>query len=148
MPLTNGSGSCNFRRWSSKSQQKTNVFKKNFCLLLFKVQYRTYDKRIRIREAQNHVDPVDPDPDSDQKTAEKASSSKAVFRILSVFVADPDHWINDPDQDPTALKGNPQDLKHCSGPVSFWYGSEPTELGNRIWVCIVLLSDTFKSTVR
>jgi hypothetical protein len=29
------------------------------------IQYLLNDRRIRIREAQKHVDPVDPDPDSD-----------------------------------------------------------------------------------
>jgi hypothetical protein len=35
-PLTNGSGSCYFRRLHSRRQQKTN-FLKFFCLLLLKV---------------------------------------------------------------------------------------------------------------
>ncbi len=92
MPLTNGSGfgsgSCYFRHWPSRRQQKTNLKKKFFCLLTF-WRYRTFTscfkdkkskrshktvesrfllifllhyRRIRIREAQKHVDPVDPDP--------------------------------------------------------------------------------------
>jgi hypothetical protein len=37
MSLTNGygSGSCYFRHWPSRHQQKTNLKKKFFCLLLF-----------------------------------------------------------------------------------------------------------------
>jgi hypothetical protein len=31
----------------------------------FSYWYLLNDRRIRIREAQQHVDPVDPDPDSD-----------------------------------------------------------------------------------
>ncbi len=76
-----GSGSCHFRHWPSRRQQKTN-WKKNFLLITFwryiyikdkksKTSHKTVgikvfllflhdDRRIWIREGQKHVDPVDP----------------------------------------------------------------------------------------
>ncbi len=63
--LTSGSGSCHFRHWPSRSQQKTIFKKKNFCLLLFEGTFTSFfkdkeesrffllflsdDRRIRIR---------------------------------------------------------------------------------------------------
>jgi hypothetical protein len=43
MPLTNGSGSCSFRHWPSRCQQKTNK-KKFFCLLLFEGTFPSFSK--------------------------------------------------------------------------------------------------------
>ncbi len=97
MPLTNGSGcgsgSCYFRHWPSRHQQKTNLKKSFFAYFFLEVHLRHFskikkskrshktlgikffllflldDRRIRsqiwirIREAQRHVDPVDPDPE-------------------------------------------------------------------------------------
>ncbi len=87
VPLTNGSGSgsCYVPYWPSKRQQKAN-FNNVFLLIFLKVHYHHFsiikspkevtkqcsrffllflldDRRIRIREAQKHVDPVDPDPE-------------------------------------------------------------------------------------
>ncbi len=46
MPLTNrsGSGSCYFRHWPSRRQQKTNSFYKFFCLLLVKGIFTSFFK--------------------------------------------------------------------------------------------------------
>jgi hypothetical protein len=93
MPLTNGSGSgfgigtCYFHLWPSRRQQKSK--KKSFSAYFLKVRLHHFskiksqkevtkqrksrfflkfllnDRRIRIQEAQIHVDPVDPDPESD-----------------------------------------------------------------------------------
>ncbi len=43
MPLTNESGSCYFRHWPSRCQQKTNL-KKVFCLLLFEGTFTSFSK--------------------------------------------------------------------------------------------------------
>ncbi len=54
MPLTNGSGcgcgSCCFRHWPSRCQQKLFLFLKCFCWLLFEGKVKLLgDRRIRIR---------------------------------------------------------------------------------------------------
>ncbi len=53
MPLTNGSGcgSCYFRLWPSRCQQKTNFLKKFFCSLLFKVYLHHVSKLKRSHKA-------------------------------------------------------------------------------------------------
>ena len=54
MPLTNGSGSCYFRLWPSKCQQKTNVFTQFFapyCIL--KVHLHYFSKIKSQKESEN-----------------------------------------------------------------------------------------------
>ncbi len=71
MPLTNGSGSGSWIRillflsLTFKMPAKNLFFKTIFfCLLLFEGTFTFFDeRRIRIREAKKHMDPVDPDPE-------------------------------------------------------------------------------------
>jgi hypothetical protein len=52
----------------------------------------TSDKWIRIREAQKHVDPVDPNPDSDPEHCfEATKKGKTIFPLLLCCC-----WIQDP----------------------------------------------------
>ncbi len=51
--LTNGTGSCYFRQWPSRSQQKINFFPKLFCLLLLKVQLHHFSKIKSHKQSQN-----------------------------------------------------------------------------------------------
>ena len=55
MPLTNGSGSCFFRHWPSRCQQKQFFFKHLFCLLLFEgtVHLHNIPKIRSQKESQN-----------------------------------------------------------------------------------------------
>ena len=75
-----------FRHWPSRCQQKTNLKKQFFCIILFEGIFTSFFKGRKsqnsrnqgvsyyfclmiegseIQEAQKHVDPVDPDPDLD-----------------------------------------------------------------------------------
>ncbi len=83
-----GSGSSYFRHWPSRGQQKTNLKKKIFCLLLFegiRIHASDYLIRIRIQEAQKHKDPTDPDLDSDPQHCfgPKLWFSMEVLRMLT-----------------------------------------------------------------
>ena len=57
MPLTNGSGfgsgSCYFRHWPSRCQQKTNFLTQFFCLLLFEGTFTLFSKIKSQKESQN-----------------------------------------------------------------------------------------------
>ncbi len=54
MPLTNGSGSCYFRHWPSRCQQKTNFyFLFLICLLLFEGTFTSFFKDKSQKESQN-----------------------------------------------------------------------------------------------
>ncbi len=50
MPLAIGSGSCFFRHWPSRQQQKTYFPKKIFYLLLFKRTFTSFFKDIKSKE--------------------------------------------------------------------------------------------------
>ena len=52
MPLTNRSGSCYFRHWPSRSQQKTNCLMKFFRWLLFEGIFRSFF--IDIKSKRSH----------------------------------------------------------------------------------------------
>ncbi len=77
MPLTNGSGfgSCYFRHWPSRRQQKT----KFFCLLFFEVTFTSFFKD---KKSQN-------------------SRNQGFFYIFAWRLKDPDPylWLMDPDPD-------------------------------------------------
>ncbi len=53
MPLTNGSGYCYFRHWSSRCQEKTNFLKHFFCLLLFEVTLTSFWKIKNLQNSRN-----------------------------------------------------------------------------------------------
>jgi hypothetical protein len=57
MPLTNGSesgsGSCYFRHWPSRCQQKTNFLIFFCCFLLFKGTFTSFFKDKKLKESQN-----------------------------------------------------------------------------------------------
>ncbi len=52
MPLTNGSGfrSCFFRQWPTRRQQKTNLKKLFFCLLLFEGTFTSFFKVKKVKK--------------------------------------------------------------------------------------------------
>ncbi len=58
-PLTNGSGSgcgsCYFRQWPSRHQQKTNLKLKFFCLLLFEGTFTSFFKDKRSRRTRQDL---------------------------------------------------------------------------------------------
>ncbi len=49
MPLTNGSGSCYFRHWPSRCQQKLIFVRKNFCFLLFEGTFTSFFKDKKLK---------------------------------------------------------------------------------------------------
>jgi hypothetical protein len=61
MPLTNGSGSgcgsgsCDFRHWPWKCQQKTNFFLKVFCLVLFEGTFTSFFKDKKSKSSHKAV---------------------------------------------------------------------------------------------
>ncbi len=59
MPLTNGSGfgsgSCYFRHWPSRRQQKTNLKKRFFCLLLFEGTFTSFFKDEKCKRSHKTV---------------------------------------------------------------------------------------------
>ncbi len=82
MPLTNGSGSCYFRHWPSRRQQKLICFKRFISLVLFEGTFRSF-----FKDKNSVVDPEwfisDPIPDP-------------AFQRVTDPIPDPD-----PDPDPT-----------------------------------------------
>ncbi len=55
MPLTNRSGSGYFRHWPSRRQQKTNLKKKFFCLLLFEGIFTSFLKDKKFKRSHKAV---------------------------------------------------------------------------------------------
>ncbi len=81
MAMTNGSGSCYFRHWPSRFQQKTNFLNKFFCLLLLEGTFTPFFK------------------DKKSKTSHKTAGIKVFLTIFASWYKDPDPylWLMDPD---------------------------------------------------
>ncbi len=93
MPLTNGSGfgSCYFRHWTSRRQQKSNLFKKFFYLLLFEGAFTSFSKN-KVKKKSQH-------------------RTVGIKIFLTIFAwwykdldLDPYLWLMDPDPDPGGPK--------------------------------------------
>ena len=98
MPQTNGSecgsGSCYFRHWPSRRQQKTN-FEKVFLLITFEVTFTSFFK---------------------DKKSKRSHKTVEVKVFLTIFA----NWLKDPDPDPWGPKHVDPDSQHCLWIINFW----------------------------
>ncbi len=92
LPLTNesgfGSGSCYFRYWPLRRQQKTKFLNKIFCLLLFEGTFTSFFK---------------------EKKSKRSRKTVGIKVFLTVFA----WWYKDPDPDLWQMDPDPGGPKTC-----------------------------------